>query len=441
MSAERLLLCVFALLGSMAAWAGPKIEQWQTSSGAKVYYVHSPELPLVDIRVVFAAGSAFDGEKPGLATLTSMLLEKGAGNWDADAIARRLENVGARLDSEVSRDSAWVDLRSLTEPDKLETALSTVREILSAPRFAEQDFEREKQRLLLALKQREESPDQLASMMFFKAIYGDHPYAHPTEGEIESVKTIQREDLKEFHRRFYTARNGMVVIVGALSRGQAQAVAEELMEALPSGEPAPPIPEVEEASSDKLQHKPFPSAQTHIFTGMPAVIRGDPDYFALYVGNHVLGGGGFTSRLVKEIREKRGLSYGVASYFLPLKQKGPFLASLQTRNEQAKAALEVLDKTIRAYFEQGPTEDELIAAKKNITGGFVLSYDSNAKLADYVAMIAFYNLPLDYLDTFTQKVEAVTRQAIVDAFRRRLDPDRFKTILVGGASKVHGKEE
>ncbi|MFN3920595.1 MAG: M16 family metallopeptidase [Methylohalobius sp.] len=441
MSAERLFLCIFTLLGSMAAWAGPKIEQWQTSSGAKVYYVHSPELPLVDIRVVFAAGSAFDGEKPGLATLTSMLLEKGAGNWDADAIARRLENVGARLDSEVSRDSAWLHLRSLTEPDKLETALSTMREILSSPRFAEQDFEREKQRLLLALKQREESPDQLASMMFFKAIYGNHPYAHPTEGEIESVKTIRREDLKAFHRRFYTARNGTIVIVGALSRGQAQAVAEKLMEALPSGEPAPPIPEVGEASFAKLQHKPFPSAQTHIFTGMPAVVRGDPDYFPLYVGNHVLGGGGFTSRLVKEIREKRGLSYGVASYFLPLKQKGPFLASLQTRNEQVEEALKVLDKTIRAYRDQGPTEEELTAAKKNITGGFVLSYDSNAKLADYVAMIAFYGLPLDWLDTFTQKVEAVTRQAIVEAFRRRLDPDRFKTILVGGASKVHGKEE
>lgn len=441
MYAERLFLCVFTLLGSMAAWAGPKIEQWQTSSGAKVYYVHSPELPLVDIRVAFAAGSAFDGEKHGLATLTSMLLAKGAGDWDADAIARRLENVGASLDSEVSRDSAWVELRSLTEPDKLETALSTVRAILSSPRFAEQDFEREKQRLLLALKQREEAPDQLASMRFFKAIYGSHPYAHPTEGEIETVKTIRREDLQAFHRRFYTARNGMIVIVGALSREHAPKVAEKLMEALPSGEPAPPIPEVVETGSDKLQHEPFPSAQTHIFTGMPAVVRGDPDYFPLYVGNHVLGGGGFTSRLVKEIREKRGLSYGVASYFLPLKQKGPYLASLQTRNEQAKEALEVLDKTIRAYREQGPTEDELIAAKKNITGGFVLNYDSNAKLADYVAMIAFYDLPLDYLDTFTQKVEAVTQQAVVDAFRRRLDPDRFKTVLVGGASKMHGKEE
>lgn len=434
MFAKRLSFCMLIFWwGAMAAWAGPKIKLWQTAKGAKVYYVQNPELPLVDIRIVFAAGSAFDGEKYGLATLTSMLLDKGAGNLNADAIAQRLENVGARLDSGVSRDSAWLHLRSLTEPDKLKAAIATVRQILSSPRFAEEDFEREKQRLLLALKQREESPDQLATMMIFKAIYGDHPYAHPTEGEIETVKTIEREDLEAFHRRFYTAKNSVIVIVGALDRRQAQAVAEALIKDLPPGDLPSSIPKVKQVSfTEQVQHQPFPSAQTHIVTGMPVIVRGDPDYFPLVVGNHVLGGGGFTSRLVKEVREKRGLSYSVASYFLPLKEKGPYLASLQTRNDQARAALEVLHRTIRAYLEQGPTEEELIAAKKNITGGFVLNYDSNAKLADYVAMIAFYDLPLDYLDTFPKKVEAVTRKEVVDAFQRRLDPSQFKTVLVGG---------
>ncbi|GAB6066722.1 pitrilysin family protein [Methylothermus subterraneus] len=440
MCAERFCLWLVLGLWTMAVWAGPKIERWQTPNGAAVYYVYNPEPPLVDIRLVFAAGSAFDGEKYGLATLTSGLLDKGAGGWDADAIARRLESVGARLDSGVARDLAWLHLRSLTDPAKLETALATVRTILSAPRFAEADFAREQQRLVLALQQREESPEQLASLLFFKAIYGDHPYAHPTEGEIETVKAIQREDLKAFYRRFYVARNGMVVIVGALDRRGAQALADKLMGALPAGEPAPPIPEVKEASTDKWVYKSFPSAQTHIFTGMPAIARGDPDYFPLYVGNHVLGGGGFTSRLVKEVREKRGLSYSVASYFLPLKQNGPYLASLQTRNDQAQAALEVLVQTLRAYLEQGPSEEELAAAKRNLTGSFVLNYDSNAKLADYVAMIGFYGLPLDYLDTFTQKVDAVTRQAVIEAFRRRLDPDRFKTVVVGGL-KAHEKQE
>jgi zinc protease len=421
-------------LGATLAWAAPKIERWQTANGAKVYYVHNPELPLVDLRVVVAAGSTFDGEKHGLAALTSALLDKGAGSLDADAIARSLENAGARLDSGVARDFAWLHLRSLTEPDKLKPAVSTLREVISSPRFAEEDFAREKQRLLLALKQREESPEQVASIQFFKAVYGDHPYAHPPEGEIETVTALKREDLQEFHRKFYVAKNSLVVIVGALSRGEAERVAEQLMQSLPSGESAPEIPEVQEPNSPGLTRIAFSSAQTHILTGMAVLRRNDPDYFPLYVGNHVLGGGGFTSRLVKEVREKRGLSYGVASYFLPLKRPGPFLASLQTKNDQAQAALEVLTQTLETYLQEGPTEAELAQAKRHITGSFVLNYDSNAELADYAAMIGFYELPLDYLDTFTQRVEAVTRQQIMEAFRRRLDPKKFRTVLVGGES-------
>ncbi|MCX8048547.1 MAG: insulinase family protein [Methylohalobius sp.] len=434
MSAKHALLCFLWLMGSMAL-AGPKIEHWPTSKGAKVYYVYSPELPMVDVRVTLAAGSAFDGEKSGLATLTSMLLDKGAGEWDADAIARRLEDVGARLETGTARDSSWLHLRSLTDPDKLEQALITVGQILASPRFAEEDFVREKQRLLLALQRQEESPDQIAQKLFFKAIYGRHPYAQPIEGEIEAVKTITREDLVDFHRRFYVARNSWIVIVGALERGRAAQVAERLTADLAEGESAPPLPDVQEGEDNQVVRRSFPSAQTHVLTGMPALARGDPEYFPLYVGNHVLGGGGFTSRLVQEVREKRGLSYSVASYFLPLKQEGPFLASLQTRNDQAEAALEVLNRVIRAYLDEGPSDKELTAAKKNLTGGFVLNYDSNAKLADYLATIAFYDLPLDWLDAFPKRVEAVTRQQVIRAFRR-LNPDRFRTVLVGGSSKA-----
>ncbi|WP_022948077.1 M16 family metallopeptidase [Methylohalobius crimeensis] len=427
--------CVFILLllGTMAAWAGPKIEHWRTPEGVRVYYVHNPELPLVDIQVLFAAGSARDGEKHGLAALTATLLDTGAGDWDASAIAGRLENVGAQLSTGASRDAAWLQLRSLTEADKLRVAVSTAREILANPRFSEQDFNREKKRLLMALKRREESPARIAGVQFFDAIYGDHPYAHPSEGHIPTVQAIQREDLEAFHRRYYAAENALVVIVGALDRSQAKQLADRLMGGLPRGEAAPPIEKVAEVPDGGVRETPFPSAQTHIYTGMPVITRGDPDYFPLYVGNHVLGGGGFTSRLVKEVREKRGLSYSVASYFMPMQEKGPYLASLQVRNDQAQAALEVLHQTIHRFLKEGPTEEELTAAKKNIIGSFVLNYDSNADLTEYVGMVAFYGLPLDYLDTFPARVKAVTRRDIVDAFSRRLDPDRFQTVLVGGA--------
>lgn len=429
------------LLWPLLVWSGPRIEHWQADSGARVYFVHNPELPLVDIQVVFDAGSARDGDKYGLATLTASLLDSGAGEWDADTIARRLEDVGASLSTGASRDSSWLDLRSLTEADKLEKALSTAAEILARPRFDKADFRREKKRLLLALKQRGESPAQLAGVMFYKALYGDHPYAHPVEGEPETVGPLTTQDLADFHRRFYVAKNAIVVIVGALSRQQARGVAQRLTIRLPVGEQAPPIPPVPEPTEARTLRKPFPSEQTHVYTGMPVLRRGDPDYFPLYVGNHILGGGGFTSRIVKQVREKRGLSYSAYSYFMPMRGKGPFMAALQTRNEQAWPALKVLDQTIREFLDSGPGEEELQAAKKNITGGFVLRYDSNAKLADYVAMIGFYGLPLDYLETFPKKVEAVTRQQIIDAFRRRLDPERFQTVLVGGGAVTDGKKE
>ncbi len=441
MSVNFVRLGFLFLLWPLLAWSGPRIEHWQTAAGARVYYVHNSELPLVDIQVVFDAGSVRDGEKYGLATLTASLLDSGAGEWDADAIARRLEDVGASLSTGASRDSSWLDLRSLTEAGKFEKALSTAVEILAHPGFDKSDFRREKKRLLLALKQRGESPAQIAGMMFFKALYGDHPYAHPVEGETETVQKLKPEDLLAFHKQFYVASNAVVVIVGAFTRQQAEGIAQRLTGQLPKGEPATPIPPVPEPNAVQTLRKPFPSAQTHVYAGMPVLTRGDPDYFPLYVGNHVLGGGGFTSRIVKQVREERGLSYSAYSYFMPMKRKGPYIAALQTRNDQTWPALEVLDRTIREFIEQGPSAKELEAARKNITGGFVLRYDSNAKLADYVAMIGFYGLPLDYLDTFPRRVEAVTRQQIIDAFRRRLDPDRFQTVLVGGGAVSNGKKE
>jgi len=183
------------------------------------------------------------------------------------------------------------------------------------------------------------------------------------------------------------------------------------------------------------QHIDFPSTQTHVLVGMPGSYRKDPDYFALYVGNHILGGGGLVSKLFEEVREKRGLAYSAGSSFAPMFRKGPFTVSLQTRNDQTGQALDVLNKTLADFIAQGPTEAELIAAKKNITGGFAMRFDTNKELASYVSMIGFYDMPLDYLDTFQQNVEKVTTASIKDAFKRRVDPQLMQTITLGGSDK------
>jgi zinc protease len=208
-------------------------------------------------------------------------------------------------------------------------------------------------------------------------------------------------------------------------------VSERLTAGLAAGEPAPALPEVPDLPSRVVEELDFPSTQTHVYVGQPGMRRLDPDYFPLYVGNHILGGSGLVSLLMEEVREKRGLSYSVYSYFLPMTERGPFLMGLQTKNDQAAQAREVLMGTVRRFREEGPSEAELAAAKKNITGGFPLRIASNSKIVQYLAVIGFYGLPLDYLDRFSARVSAVTAEQIRDAFGRRVHPARFATVVVG----------
>ncbi|PKM11351.1 MAG: peptidase M16 [Gammaproteobacteria bacterium HGW-Gammaproteobacteria-3] len=426
------LISLAFILFSPLVWSAAAIETWPTTSGAKVFYVHSDDLPMVDIRLTFDAGSARDGEKFGVAALTSGLLDTGAGALDADAIAQRFENVGAQFSSGISRDSAWLSVRTLTQKDLFDPAVETLQLILTQPRFAQTDFDREKNRTLAALKHQQASPSALADIAFYQAVYGAHPYAHPSTGTQISVAKLSRDDLKQFYQRYYVAANAQIVIIGNLTRKQAEHTSEKLLAGLPPGHKPAAIPEVALPTQGHTEHIQFPSAQTHVMSGMPGVYRKDDDYYSLYVGNHILGGAAMVSRLFEEVREKRGLAYSTYSYFAPMFRKGPFTMGLQTRNDQAEEALTVMNQVLQDFIDKGPTQAELEDAKKNITGGFVMRFDTNSELTSYVEMIGFYDLPLDYLDTFQDKVNAVTVASIKDAFKRRIDPKLLQTITVGG---------
>ena len=421
------------LLISLPVYSAAKIEQWQTSQGSSVFYIETKSLPMVDIRVVFDAGSARDGNQQGIASLTSALLKTGADKWNADEIALRFESVGAQFSTSVSRDMASLSLRSLTEEKLLNKALQTMQAVLTKPVFNEADFQREKNRTIAGLKHREESPGALAGIAFYNALYKDHPYAHPTSGIIETVAGLSAEDLRSFYKQYYVASNAMIVIVGDMNKSQAMATSEALFVDLEVGTKPSTLPEVTLPKKGINKHIEFPSTQTHVLAGMVGMHRQDKDYFSLYVGNHILGGSGLVSQLFGEVREKRGLAYSAYSYFSPMFRKGPFTMGLQTRNDQTSQAVKVMHKTLADFVEQGPTEKELIAAKKNITGGFALRLDTNSKLTGYVSMIGFYQLPLTYLDDFQKKVENVTVVSIQDAFRRRVRPEFVNTITVGGS--------
>ncbi len=426
------LIGLILLLLSPIAGANVNIQNWQTSQGSRVYFVQTPSLPMVDLRVTFDAGSARDGAQFGLSALTSALLDTGAGSWNADEIANRFEAVGAAFSSGVSEDMAWLSLRTLTEKVLFDDAVSTFHTILTQPTFNPDDFQREKNRTLAGLKHREESPGALASLAFQKALYHDHPYAHPEEGMLDTVSAFQVSDLTAFYKKYYVSSNAIVVIVGDLQRQQAEQLAEKLMADLPVGEKPAEIPPVTLPTQASTQHIDFPSSQTHVLSGMPGVHRKDPDYFTLYVGNYILGGGSLVSKLFDEVREKRGLAYSASSQFVPLFREGPFVMSLQTRNDQTEQAIGVMNATLNDFIKNGPTEAELLAAKKNITGGFALRTDNNSKVTEYVTMIGFYQQPLDYLDQFPAKVDAVSLENIKDAFQRRIRPELLQTVSAGG---------
>ncbi|MEE8429024.1 MAG: pitrilysin family protein [Gammaproteobacteria bacterium] len=423
--------CLWVLFAT-STYALEPIQHWQTTNGARVYFVSARELPMIDVQLIFSAGSARDGVHAGLAALTNSLLSQGAGGLSADEIANRLEDLGARYGSSSARDMGVVSLRSLSDSSLLEPAVKLFATVLSKPDFKQPDFDRQRQRMQVAARQRKQSPGAVAKEAFYRAVFENHPYASAPGGSEASLAGLKRDQVREFHRAYYVARNAIVAIVGDLDRAGAQRVAQQVVEGLAAGKAAETVSAVSQLGKSSVQRITHPSTQSHVMMGAPGMTRRDDDYFALYVGNHILGGSGLVSRLSEEIREKRGLSYSVYSYFAPMERKGPYRLGLQTRNDQVDEALSVLREQLKGFVENGPTQAELEASKKNITGGFPLRIKSNSNIVEYLGIIGFYRLPLDYLDTFNTNVEAVTVAKIHDAFRRRVDPDRMATIVVGG---------
>ena len=428
MTMKKLLTVTFALLLAQSALAGVKIEHWVSPSGAKVYFVESRVLPILDVQVDFAAGSMFDPPgQSGLAALTRGTLDLGAGERDETAIAEQLADIGANLAGGADTDRASVSLRTLSAGDKRDPAIAILRDVIQRPQFDAAVFAREQGRTISGLKEAMTRPDAIAGKAFWAALYPDHPYGQ--QATPESVSAFSRDDLQAFHTRHYTAGNAHITLVGNISRSEAEKIAESLVAKLPKGEPAslPPPPAAPKGGAIKLPH---PASQAHISIGLPAIERGDPDFFPLSVGNYTLGGGGFVSRLMKEVRDKRGYAYSVYSYFAPLKQSGPFQIGLQTKRSQAGAAIKVARDVLDGFLRDGPSEEELAAAKANLTGSFPLRLDSNAKILANVSVIGFYGMPLDYLDQYQAKVLAVTADDIKQAFARRVRPADLITVTV-----------
>lgn len=421
------------------AQAGIPIQHWTQPSGAGVWLVESPTVPMVDVRIDFDAGGRRDpAGQSGLAGASVGMMSKGiraqGGDpaLDENALGEAWADLGASFGGGDSGDRTSFSLRSLTYPDLLARAAALAARQLAEPAYPEAVWSRERERMVAALREANTRPATIASRAYNQAVYGSHPYGNDTDET--SLARIGVADMQAWHARYLKSCRARVSLVGAVTRAQADALVTQLLARLPAGgcETLPPVAEVQPLAAAVEKQIPFESAQAHVLIGQPGFKRDDPDFFTLTVGNYILGGGGFVSRLTEEVREKRGLSYSVYSYFNPGLHAGAFTIGLQTRPDQAAQAVQVAREVLRRFVADGPTAAELKAAKDNLIGGFALRIDNNRKLLDNVANIAAHDLPLDYLDTWTQRVAQVTVADIKAAFVRKLQPERMVTVVVGG---------
>ncbi|HEY2257450.1 MAG TPA: pitrilysin family protein [Variovorax sp.] len=437
--ALRALLAGAALCLAAAAQAAIPIQHWVLPNGANVYLAASNALPIVDVQIDFDAGGRRDPPaQAGLASVTAEMVDKGVrasggeAAMDQNALGEAWADLGANFDVSSGSDRTSFTLRTLSQPALLDKAVRLAARQIGEPSFPADIWKQERERLNAALKEADTKPATIAERAFKKAVYGDHPYGF--EMTEPTLARIDVAAMRAHYQRLILPCRAKLSMVGAVTREQADAIATALLARLPSAGACtalPPVPEVAPLGAAKEEWIPFDSAQAHVLIGEPGYRRSDPDHFALTLGNYVLGGGGFVSRLTEQVREKRGLAYSVYSTFSPALHAGAFRIGFQTRPDQAAEAVKVSRDVLAKFVAEGPTEAELQAAKDNMIGGFPLLLDSNRKLLINIANIAWNDLPLDYLDTWTARVNAITVPEVKAAFARKLQPDRMVTVVVG----------
>jgi len=450
-TARRALIAgAVAVAGITGAQAALPIQHWTLANGAKIYLVSTNALPIVDAQIDFDAGSRRDpAPQAGLASVTATMVEKGvrAGKsgepaLDQNALGEAWADLGASFDVSAGTDRTSYSLRSLSDPALLNKAVALAAREIGEPSFPDDVWQRERERINAAIKEANTKPATVTGRAFAADVYGTHPYGQ--EVTEETLARIDTAAMRQRYQQLIVPCRAKLSIVGAVTRAEAETIATTLLSRLPGPEACTPLPAVAPVAAltaPKNERIAFDSAQAHVLIGQPGYPRKDPDHFALTLGNYVLGGGGFVSRLMNEVREKRGLTYSIYSGFAPGLEAGAFRIGFQTRPDQAEEAVKVSREVLAKFVAEGPTAAELKAAKDNLIGGFPLLLDSNRKLIGNVANIAWHDLPLDYLDTWTARMNAVTAADVKAAFQRKLQPERMVTVVVGGKDASTAKAQ
>lgn len=424
------ILCALLMLCTSAHAALP-LSHFTTTQGTPVVFYQAMEVPIVDISMAFYAGSAYEGTHFGLSALIAELIDQGNAGKTADKIANQFAEVGAQFSTQSERDYIALHVRTLNHEQALTETTKTLTEVIGKPDFPEIAIKQKKNQQLLRIRQNEESGDNIADRTFYQALYGEHPYAHPIDGTTETVTALSTKEIKQFYSEFFVAQNAVIVLVGAIDLPRAHVIAEKLSQSLHKGQHAKTLPKPKALSEEINIEVPLATTQTVLRLGQLGINAEDKDYFPLLVGNYILGGGSLVSQLAITLREKRGLTYGIYSQFVPLLAEGPFVISFATQKTQADMAEKLTRETLNHFIDKGPTAKELESAKQYLVGSFPLSIASNQNMIQLLLKMALLKLPDDYLDTYIQHVEAVSTSDIQVAFKRHLNPKKLLNVQVG----------
>jgi len=416
---------------------GPLGERYVLDNGMVLLVKENHALPVVMVNMIIKAGSIMEpAGKAGLAHLTAGLMTKGAGGMSATEISEAIEFVGGSLSVGGGRDFASAGLSVLKKD--ADTGFDLLGKVLISPAFEQEEIDRLKNTVKAGIIRGEQDPATVASKAYAKAVYGEkHPYGRPVVGTIESVDAITRDDIVAFHDAYYAPNNSIIAVVGDITADEAKALISKYMSGWkqkPVNEPV--FPETPSPKGIERVDINREITQANILMGHLGVKREDPDYYALYVMNYVLGGGGFASRILDKIRDDMGLAYSAYSYFMADKYDGAYVVGLETKNESAKLATEETLKIIEKMREDGLTDQELQDAKDYITGSFPRKTDTNAKIAGLLAQVEYYNLGLDYFQMYQREIEKVTKDDVLRVARKYLHPDNIYVITVADLKKA-----
>jgi zinc protease len=406
-----------------------QIQDLKSPEGAVFWLVEEPSIPIVALEISFAGGARLDPEdRAGLANLMSGLMEEGAGELDAVGFSKARDDFSARFGFSAGRDSIDVSARMLVET--LEPSVALLATALASPRFDPEPLARVKAQIIAVIAEAGTEPETVAAKTWYAATFPYHPYGRTTDGTAESVAAITRDDLIAARARLLARANARIAVVGAIDAEQAGRMVDTVLAGLEQGAPL-----VRDRNGDApppgLRVIDLDVPQSAAVFGQAGLTRDDPDFIPAYVMNYVLGGGGFSSRLMQEVREKRGLAYGVYSYLSVPDETALYLGSVQTANERMAATLEVIKAEWARMAAEGVTADELDRAKRYLTGAFPLSFDSNSKIADYLVFIQEEDLGIDYIDRRNSLIEAVTLEDVKRVAARLLKPEDLSIVVVG----------